>query len=165
MCSWGHLPWWKVHSGENQSASSDAPAAWASAGKRGRRTDRGHRRHCLGESQSGSWFTARRQTRPIDQRNEIDRRGNRHDLMGLTDSHGARRTALLGIGKTDYRSPGHRRGRALRDHRNVVTVAVHDLDLRVDDRNVAAVAIQQPTEGRCKQPRSHRDKHFEGRLR
>ncbi len=165
MCSWGHPSWWRVASGENQSASFDPPADWASAGKTGRRADGGNRRHCLGGSQSGSCFSAGRQTGTIHQSNEVNGRGHRDDLVGRSDAHRARRAAMFGIGETDHRSAGDHGRRALGDHRHVIAIPVHRFDLRIHDRDATTVAIQQPTKGRGKQPWSHRDKHLEWGLR
>lgn len=165
MWSWGHPLWWRVKEGEIRSQWSDTPASWALAGEGSRTADGGHRGQSLGESSSGGGLSACRQPGTIDQRHQLDRRAHRNDLVLGADAHRARGTPLLRVGKSDHRRSRDGRGGSLRDHRHIEAVPVHRFDLGIHDGDAATVAVQQTAQGRGKQPRSHRDEHFERWLR
>ncbi len=156
----GHLPLRRVEKGETRLPSSDSPVIWAPAGVIGRAADRGN----LGEAGPGFRLAASLQPGTIDELNEIHGRRHRHDLVPGPDTHRARWTSLLRVGKPDHRNARCDRGRAVRDHGHVLAVRRH-CSFRIDNRDPSSVAVEQSTKGRRKQSRSHRDEHLERRLR
>lgn len=158
MHSRGHPLWWRVQYGEYPLWWSASPAAWALAGESGRATER---EDCQGETPSGDCFTACRQPRPIDQRGELPRRTDRHNLVFRPDPHRARRATVFDVRQSDYRSTRNGGRRSVGDHRDVVTVHHDAVRLGIDDRHAPSVAVQQSAEGRSKESRAHRDEYLE----
>lgn len=164
MGCWGHPPWWRVENGEDRSSWVHDPTSLeASERNMGRRTDR-----FVGFGaafRSASPLVAYRRSSAVDDRNQIARRHDPHDLILGCDSQRARWTVLLRVRQRDHRSSRGGVCRSVGDHRHVVAGFVGSVVVGIDHRDVPRRRVQQTAEDRGEQPRSHRDKHLERWLR
>ncbi len=164
MGCWGHPPRWRVKNGEDRPYRVHDPTN--SEGSARNPGSRRYRSWSPGAVFCSAWrLLACCRSGAVDDRDQVAWRHDPHDLMLGCDPQRARRTILPRVGQPDHLSSKGSRRRSIADHRRVVAGLVGSVIVGIDNRDVPRRRVPQTAEDGGEQPRSHRDKHLESRLR